>query len=204
MGNTDAQFIVATRYLNGEEGAPQDFAQAAYWYGKAAASGSAPAQYRLGTLYERGKGVAKDLTAALSWYERAASLGNVTAMHNAAVLSAGSGESKPDYKRAYKWFALGAAHGLRDSQFNLAVLLERGLGTKANPTEALFWYTVAGNQADADAAKRAEALAAKVPKSDALAVEARVRNWIPEIAAERSNSVSVMDAAWQAGSATQG
>ena len=44
---------------------------------------------------------------------------------------------------AFKWFSLGAAHGLKDSQFNLAVLLERGLGTKANPKEALFWYSVA-------------------------------------------------------------
>ena len=50
MGNAEAQFVIATRYLNGEDGAPQDFAKAAYWYGKAAAAGNAPAQYRLGTL----------------------------------------------------------------------------------------------------------------------------------------------------------
>ena len=41
MGNAEAQFVIATRYLNGEDGAPQDFAKAAYWYGKAAAAGNA-------------------------------------------------------------------------------------------------------------------------------------------------------------------
>ncbi|MFO1034024.1 MAG: tetratricopeptide repeat protein [Hyphomicrobiales bacterium] len=62
--------------LNGEK-VKQDFEKAAYWYGKAAAQGLAPAQYRVATMYERGRGVGKDVKAALGWYERAASLGNV-------------------------------------------------------------------------------------------------------------------------------
>ena len=66
MGNAEAQFVIASRYLNGENGVKQDFSKAAFWYGKAAAQGLAPAQYRLGTLYERGKGVAKDMGTAPS------------------------------------------------------------------------------------------------------------------------------------------
>jgi localization factor PodJL len=198
MGNADAQFVIATRYLNGEEGVVQDFAKAAYWYGKAAAAGSAPAQYRLGTLYERGTGVARDMNAALGWYERAASLGNVKAMHNAAVLSASQDQQKPDYARAFKWFSLGAAHGLKDSQFNLAVLLERGLGTKANATEALFWYSVAAKQNDADANKRADALAKKLTAADLKSTERRLRNWTPEVAPETANRIEVSDARWNA------
>ncbi len=198
MGNADAQFVIATRYLNGENGVTQDYAKAAYWYGKAAAAGNAPAQYRLGTLYERGKGVARDMKAALGWYERSASLGNVKAMHNAAVLAAGSDQQKPDYPRAFKWFSLGAAHGLKDSQFNLAVLLERGLGTKANATEALFWYTAAAKQNDKDANKRADALAKSLPASDLKIVEQRLRNWAPEAAPDSANSVAVTDPKWQA------
>jgi localization factor PodJL len=198
LGNVDAQFVIATRYLNGQDGVTQDAAKAAYWYGKAAAAGSAPAQYRLGTLYERGKGVARDMKAALGWYERAAALGNVKAMHNAAVLAAGSGLDKPDYVRAFKWFSLGAAHGLKDSQFNLAVLLERGLGTKANPKEALFWYSVAAKQSDADADKRAASLAATLPTGDLQETEKRLRLWKAETAPEVANSVAVTDPNWQA------
>jgi len=200
MGNADAQFVIATRYLNGENGVPQDFAKAAYWYGKAAAAGNAPGQYRLGTLYERGKGIAKDMNAALGWYERSASLGNVKAMHNAAVLSASNDQKQPDYARAFKWFSLGAAHGLKDSQFNLAVLLERGLGTKANAKEALFWYSIAAKQNDADANKRAGVLAKTLSSADLQSTEGRLRIWIPETAPDAANTVAVTDPAWKADS----
>jgi localization factor PodJL len=198
MGNAEAQFIIASRYLNGEDGVDQDFAKAAYWYGKAAASGNAPAQYRLGTLYERGKGVARDTNAALGWYERAGALGNVKAMHNAAVLAAGTDQRQPDYGRAFKWFSLGAAHGLKDSQFNLAVLLERGLGTKANAKEALFWYSMAAKQNDAEANKRSDKLAKTFTPADLQDTKERLANWTPEIAPDSANAVAVRDAAWQA------
>jgi localization factor PodJL len=128
--------------------------QAAHWYQKAALAGSAPAQYRLATLFERGRGVPRDPATALVWYQRAAEQGNVKAMHNAAVIAAGTEAGKPDYDIAYKWFLAASHNGLKDSQFNLAVLYERGLGTKPNVDEALFWYLVAARQDDADA-KRA-------------------------------------------------
>jgi localization factor PodJL len=200
MGNADAQFVIASRYLNGENGVAQDHAKAAYWYGKAAAAGNAPAQYRLGTFYERGVGVARDMKAALGWYERAAALGNVKAMHNAAVLAAGGGADKPDYPRAFKWFSLGAAHGLKDSQFNLAVLLERGLGTKANAKEALFWYSIAAKQNDADADKRAATLAKTLSASVLEETGKRLRLWTPEVAPDTANTVAVTDPRWQANS----
>ena len=202
QGNAKAQFVVATRYLNGEQGAPQDDARAAYWYGRAAAQGLAPAQYRLGTLYERGRGVARDLDAALGWYERSAGLGNVKAMHNAAVLAASKDGREPDYVKAYKWFSLGAAHGLKDSQFNLAVLLERGLGTKANPKEALFWYSVAASQNDPDAAKRASTLVKSLGPTEGLAVKERLKNWKPETAPDPANVVSVQESGWNASGTT--
>ena len=202
MGNANAQFVIATRYLNGEQGAPQDEAKAAYWYGRAAAQGLAPAQYRLGTLYERGKGVARDLKAALSWYERAASLGNVKAMHNAAVLAASKDGQQPDYAKAFKWFSLGAAHGLKDSQFNLAVLLERGLGTKSNPAEALFWYSVAANQNDADAAKRSTALGKALGEAANAAARERLKTWKVETPPEAANVVSVNQPAWNTSGTT--
>jgi localization factor PodJL len=198
MGNAEAQFIIATRYLNGADGVEQDFAKAAYWYGKASAAGNAPAQYRLGTLYERGKGVARDMNAALGWYERSGALGNVKAMHNAAVLAAGNEQRQPDYARAFKWFSLGAAHGLKDSQFNLAVLLERGLGTKANSKEALFWYSMAAKQNDADANKRADRIAKTLNPADLQETKDRLANWTPEVAPDAANTVAVRDEAWQA------
>ena len=153
---------------------------------QAATAGLAPAQYRLATLFERGRGVPKDASAALVWYQRAAEQGNVKAMHNAAVLAAGTEAGKTDYDLAFKWFLAASQNGLKDSQFNLAVLLERGLGTKANPKEALFWYSMAAKQNDADANKRAGAIATTLSATDLQSTEQRLSSWTPEEARWRS------------------
>ena len=200
-GDANAQFVVATRYMNGEN-VNADPAKAAYWYGKAAAAGLAPAQYRVATLYERGKGVPKNMSAALSWYERAAALGNVRAMHNAAVISAGNDAGTPDYARAYKWFSLAADHGLKDSQFNLAVLIERGLGTKADAVEALFWYQSAAAQDDADANAKADVLAKTLSPASVEKVAARLKSWSPTKSPDIANVVAIDENAWKVG-ATQ-
>ena len=200
-GDANAQFVIATRYLNGENVAP-DAAKAAYWYGRAAVTGLAPAQYRMATLYERGTGVEKNMQAALSWYERAAALGNVKAMHNAAVISAGNDAGAPDYSRAFKWFTLAAQHGLKDSQFNLAVLTERGMGTKVNLAEALFWYDAAAAQGDQDAKSHADALAKSLPPDIVKPIEARLKLWVPEKASDIANVVAVNDSSWKGADAS--
>ncbi len=46
------------------------------WFRKAAEQGDPYGQYDLGTMYERGKGVAKDLFEAMQWYKKAAEQGN--------------------------------------------------------------------------------------------------------------------------------
>jgi localization factor PodJL len=195
-GDASAQFIVATRYLDGE-GVTQDVTRAAHWYQKAALAGLAPAQYRLATLFERGRGVPKDTATALVWYERAAAQGNVKAMHNAAVIAAGTEAGKPNYDLAYKWFLTASRNGLKDSQFNLAVMYERALGTKANVDEALFWYLVAASQNDADASKRAEVLSQNLSPIVVEAIRAKAKAWIPQQAPENANVVTIQDAAWQ-------
>ena len=195
-GDAAAQFIVATRFLDGD-GIAQDVTKAAHWYQKSASAGLAPAQYRLATLFERGQGVPQDAASALVWYERAAEQGNVKAMHNAAVIAAGTAAGKPDYDVAYKWFLAASQNGLKDSQFNLAVLYERGLGTKPNPGEALFWYTIAAGQNDADAQKRATVLQQGLSPALTASIGAKAKAWVPLQAPASANVVTIQDPAWQ-------
>ena len=192
-GDTNAQFIIATRFMDGKS-VTQDREQAAYWFGKAAAGGLAPAQYRIATMYERGQGVAKDVKAALGWYERAAALGNVRSMHNAAVIAANNEAGPADYARAFKWFSLASSHGLKDSQFNLAVLLERGLGTKADLAEAAFWYAAAGLQNDQDAQRRADLLSATLPAAEVDGVKQRLKSWKAQVAPKEANIFEIDEA----------
>ncbi len=194
-GDAKAQFIIASRYLDGQ-GVAQDLPKAAYWYQLSAARGLAPSQYRLATLFERGKGVPQDAATALLWYERAATGGNVKSMHNAAVIAAGNQAGTPNYDKAFRWFKAAAERGLHDSQFNLAVLFERGLGTRVDAREALFWYTLAAKQGDGDAAKRAEKLAKNMTAADSASVSGRVSAWSPFAAEDEANVVALTDPRW--------
>ena len=54
------------------QGVPQDYAQAALWYRKAAEQGYAVAQYNLGRLYDDGRGVPQDYAEAYFWLDLAA------------------------------------------------------------------------------------------------------------------------------------
>ena len=101
------------------------------------------AQYRLGTLYERGQGVPANAAKAAHWYEMAANQGNRKAMHNLAVSDASGTAGKKNMPEAARWFAKAAALGLADSQFNLAVLYERGDGVPQSLLDAYKWYSIA-------------------------------------------------------------
>ena len=131
---------------------------------------SAPAQYRLGSHYERGVGVDKDARKAREWYQRAAEAGNVRAMHNLAVLSAEGVDGKPDYAAAASWFRKAAEFGVRDSQYNLAILYARGLGIEQNLQQSWMWFSLAQAQGDEDAGKKREDIAARLD-SKGLAVD---------------------------------
>lgn len=195
-GNPVAQFLVASRYLDGKQ-VEQDLTQAARWYQAAAEAGLAPAQYRIATLFERGRGVPLDLSAARLWYERAGERGNIKAMHNAAVIYAGNQAGAPDYPKAVKWFTTAAQHGLKDSQYNLAVLYERGMGIEQDGGRALFWYSLAGRQDDADAARRADALARTLPAAQVKQIQARLAAWRAQPASPEANVVALADPQWR-------
>lgn len=57
----------------------QDYAQAAYWYGQAAAQDHATAQFNLAACYDQGWGVPQDYAQAAYWFEQAAWQGDADA-----------------------------------------------------------------------------------------------------------------------------
>jgi hypothetical protein len=74
-GDAEAQYYVARIYANGMSGVTVDYAQAAHWYGLAAAQGYSAAEQELGYMYEQGLGVEKDLKVALNLERKASGLG---------------------------------------------------------------------------------------------------------------------------------
>ena len=97
--------------LSAGRGLPQDYAQAAIWFGKAAEQGHASAQNNLGVMYANGYGVPEDDAQAVAWYRKAANQGEARAQFNLGAMYA-NGEGVPeDYIQAYAWFNLSAAQG---------------------------------------------------------------------------------------------
>jgi hypothetical protein len=86
---------------------PQNFAQAATWFRKAAEQGLPVAQTNLGVLYEEGRGVPHDYVLAATWYRKAAEQGNAEAQADLGF-AYGKGHGVPqDYAEEYFWLDLG-------------------------------------------------------------------------------------------------
>ena len=168
-GNPIALTILGLHALDGTNGAAVNLPDAVRFLTQAAEKGQAVAQYRLGTLYERGQGVPADGAKAAHWYEMAANQGNRKAMHNLAVAYAGGASGKKNMAEAARWFAKAASLGLSDSQFNLAVLYERGDGVPQSLLDAFKWYSIAAAAGDSESKARIIALQSQLSDTDKAA-----------------------------------
>ncbi|MFF0920452.1 peptidoglycan-binding protein [Rhizobium leguminosarum] len=192
-GDALALFEIGARYSDGRNGMTVDQKQAASWYQLAADKGFAPAQYRLGSMYEKGNGVERDITKAKGFYEQAANQGNASAMHNLAVLYASGALGQQDYATAASWFTKAANLGITDSQFNLAILCARGNGVPADLEESYKWFAIAAKGGDKDAAQKRDEVA-KAMKPDQLErARAKVDLWKPEPVDHRTNAIDIPD-----------
>jgi len=200
-GDPIAAFEVARRLAEGSNGTPQDARLAADWYERSAKAGFAMAQYRIGSLYERGEGVPRDLSAAQSWYAKASEKGNARATHNLAVLLSEGATAEPDYVRAAQYFTQAANLNVADSQYNLGVLYARGLGVGVDLVQSYKWFALAAQQGDRDAGKRRDEVA-KAMKPDALAAaRAAVQTFKPKPLDTTANSEPAIKPEWKQTSA---
>ena len=168
-GNPIALTILGLRALDGTNGSAVNLPDAVKFLTQAADKGQAVAQYRLGTLYERGQGVPADAAKAARYYELAANQGNRKAMHNLAVSFASGTARGKNMAEAARWFAKAAALGLSDSQFNLAVLYERGDGVPQSLLDAFKWYSIAAASGDTESKSRLAVLQTQLSDSDKAA-----------------------------------
>jgi localization factor PodJL len=150
----------------------------------AANLGYAPAQRRLGKLYEDGgAGVTKDEVEGRRWTQRAAANGDPRGMHNLGLdYYEGTGGIK-NMAVAAQWFQRAAELGLRDSQYNLARFYESGLGVKQDLPSAYKWYLIAGRAGDTEAAARGEALKPRLAAEVRAGVEKTAMAFRPDPAA---------------------
>ena len=124
-----------------------DFATAMREWRPLAEAGVAKAQYNLGVMYDKGKGVPEDDTEAVKWYRLAAEQGHAQAQSNLGAMYA-NGEGVPeDYVQAYAWTNLAAAQGHKKAAGN------KDIARKAMTPAQI-----------AEAQKLSKTLCAKIPK----------------------------------------
>jgi TPR repeat protein len=68
-----------------------------------------PAQYRLGRLYEEGRGVRKDLDEAARWYRKAADQTDPAAQLRLGILLSPGNGTRTDIVEAHMWLNLSAS-----------------------------------------------------------------------------------------------
>jgi hypothetical protein len=99
-------------YLKGAEAfARHDYASAMDWYRGAANQGFAPAQNRVGYIYQMGLGIAQDFEAAMNWYRKAADQGYANSQYNIGTLYQSGAGVPMDTNEARRWYSLAAAQG---------------------------------------------------------------------------------------------
>ncbi|MBW9112123.1 SEL1-like repeat protein [Rhizobium cauense] len=192
-GDALALFEIGARYSEGRAGIPADPKEAANWYQLAADKGFAPAEYRLGNIYEKGTGVDRDIAKAKQYYEQAANQGNASAMHNLAVLHASGALGQQDYKVAADWFVKAADLGITDSQFNLAILCARGNGVAQDLTESYKWFAIAAKGGDKDAAQKRDEVANAMKPDQLEKARAKADLWKAGPLDSKANGVDVPD-----------
>ena len=110
--------------------------------------GNAIAQYNLGLLYRKGRGVPQDDVQARKWYDKAAVQGHAKAQYNLGTLYF-NGEGVPkDYQQALRWFRLAADQGEAIAQTKIAIMYEDGQGVPHDRVQAYMWYSLAITSGD--------------------------------------------------------
>ena len=130
----------------------EDYATALKEFRPLAAGGDAEAQYRLGRMYEFGRGIAADMPQAMIWLRKSAAQENASAQTElGAIYASGFGGVPQDDAQAVAWFQKAANQGNPTAQYNLGLMYAKGGGVKRDFAQAVAWYRKAADQGQVDA-----------------------------------------------------
>jgi len=86
-----------------------DYTQAARLFSPLAEQGVASAQFYLGLMHEKGRGVRQDYRTALRWFRKAAAQGYAGPQNNLGLMYERGRGVREDFVRALMWYNVAAA-----------------------------------------------------------------------------------------------
>jgi TPR repeat protein len=134
----------------------------------AALQGYAPAQGKLGFMYDTGAGIPEDDTEAVKWYRKAAEQGygeavkwfhdaalrgDAVAQYTIGVMYAEGNDPAQSHAEAVKWYRMAAEQGHARAQTDLGAMYARGAGVIQDWIQAYAWFDVAAANGNPDAAR---------------------------------------------------
>ncbi|WP_455203801.1 tetratricopeptide repeat protein [Kaarinaea lacus] len=105
-----------------------------------AEAGNAEAQYDVGEMYERGRGVLKDAGKAFEWYLKSAQQGNEKAAYRAGLAYLKGKGTEKEHSKAFKWLSIAADKGYERAQYYVGEMYEKGLGVDKDLRISLKYY----------------------------------------------------------------
>ncbi len=108
-----------------------------------AKQGNANAQYNLGVMYDKGRGVPQDYAEAVKWYRKAAEQGHAKAQYSLGVRYANGRGVPQDDAEAVGWWRKAAEQGNAGAQYNLGVMYGKGQGVPQDYVLAHMWFDLA-------------------------------------------------------------
>ena len=132
------------------------------------------AQFNLGVMYEKGRGVPQDDAEAVKWYRLAAEQGNAYAQINLGAMYRQRPGRAAGRRGGGEVVPVGGRAGMPRRSTISAVMYDEGRGVPQDDAEAVKWYRLAAEQGNAAAQYNLGVMYDKgegVPQDDAEAVK---------------------------------
>lgn len=134
----------------------KDYTQAVRWFRMAASQGFEPAQNNLGTMVEKGLGVAKSEIIAAQWFRLAADQGNAKAQHSLGQMYL-EGRGVPfDIAKAAEWILKSAENGHVSAMDKIGNMFKEGKGVLKNDIQAYKWWKLSAMHGEETSARSLE------------------------------------------------
>ncbi|MDH3469377.1 MAG: SEL1-like repeat protein, partial [Gammaproteobacteria bacterium] len=158
------------------------------WVMRAADQGYAAAQYKIGELYEQGRGVHKDAGAAAMWFTLAAEQGLVEAKFKADLYKKSTQTERKEVldRRARAADIREAEKGSADAQLMVAKMYDNGVGVPKNFVKAYMWYNLAAAQGLTEAGDGRDKLELRMTSRQISDAQRLSQEMIEKIAANAS------------------
>lgn len=160
-----------------------DYATAYTHYKALAEQGNAIAQFNLGIMYKKGRGVTKDCAKAVEWFRKAANQGDAIAQYQLGKMYL-SGQGVPqNYVEAFKWIQGSAELGYAKAQYHIGNMYKSGQGVAENKVLAYMWFSVAVSRSyypeNRKASMARNSLAARMTPSEIAEAQRLSQAWKP-------------------------